>query len=471
MRDGWICALIVTLLFLPDSARLVKAAEPSASAAQMGQSSRVELVSEEAATVVFLTRIVNRGPAPLVSAKIHLHAPVELLHQTIQELEVDGQPERLTDRWGSLVLAYRSERLQPQATLTGRWAAWATIRRFRWDLNLGGAARQPSGAAVESLSIDENAMYIRDLETLALADETVCSAAEQAAGGRTGDTAVLDGIFGLIMERLTYERDGSWQPVPEVLASGKGSCSEYTYAFLALCRSQGIASRYVGGIVGRPGEPFHLDKVFHRFPQAFVPDVGWVDFDPTRTDRANNKRLFFGRTPGPMLLTCVGDGGDGSLTGWDYLESHQWEGPQSQAARIRMAWWFPPPSPEVRRAVADFRQALAETTGEKRSALVDKAAAIGHPFVLPWLDDLLYEPSVRMAAARACLRIGGKGELAAVVNCLGRLNDAEGDREIGRLLNEVGGQRFGSNRGKWEAWLKTQTPRTPFPEDIPDPRQ
>ena len=167
-------------------------------------------------------------------------------------------------------------------------------------------------------------------------------------------------------------------------------------------------------------------------------------------------------------MTCVGDGGEGSLTGWDYLESHGWKGPKSQAARIRMAWWFAPPPAEIRRQVAGFRRALATTSGEERSALVEQALAIGHPFVLPWLDDLLYERATRVGAARACLKIGGQGELSAVVNCLGRLADEAGDREIGRLLDEAGGQHFGSDRRKWEDWLKMQTPRTPLPGDTPE---
>jgi len=103
---------------------------------------------------------------------------------------------------------------------------------------------------------------------------------------------------------------------------------------------------------------------------------------------------------------------------------------------------------EIRRRVGEFRQRLTATTA-RSVALVEQALAIGHPFVLPWLDDLLYEPGTRVAAARACLKIGGKGELAAAINCLERLSDEAGDREIGRLLEETSGQKFGSDRPKW----------------------
>ena len=314
-------------------------------------------------------------------------------------------------------------------------------------------------------------MYLRDGKELLLGDPVIAAAAEEAARGKTGTVGVLDGVFGLVMDRLSYDRDGKWDPAPQVLTSGKGSCSEYTYCFIALCRKNGIPTRYVGGIVGRLGVPFHLDKVFHRFPQAYLPEVGWVDFDPTRTERANNKRLFFGQTPGPMLLLSVGDGGEGSLTGTDYLESHSWAGKSTKASSLRQAWWFSPPPSGVRSKVERFRRSLGSTIGEKREGLVAEALKIGHPFVLPWLDDLLYEPGPRVAAARACLKIGGQGELAAVINSLGRLEDAAGDRQIGELLDQFTGERFGDDRNKWNEWLKAQTPRTPLPGDEPEKKR
>jgi hypothetical protein len=199
-----------------------------------------------------------------------------------------------------------------------------------------------------------------------------------------------------------------------------------------------------------------------------VPELGWVDFDPTRTDRANNKRLYFGQTPGPMLLLDVGDGGEGSLTGADYLESHSWADKKAEASSLRQAWWFAPPPSRVRAAVEQFRRSLSSTLGEKRKGLVGKALKIGHPFVLPWLDDLLYETDTRVAAARVCLRIGGSEELAAVINCLERLNDTEGDRKVGQLLEEFTGERNGHDRSKWSEWLKARTPRRPLPGDEPE---
>lgn len=418
--------------------------------------------SELKATVVLVTRIIHRAGPPLKSARIQMHAPVDLPHQDISELDVEGHPKSATDRWGCPVLVYERPELMPGANLVARWTPWATTRRFRWDLK---AELDSSGPA---LPADERELNLRDGKHLLLNDPVLVVAAGEASRGKSNLVEVLDGVFGLVMERLSYDRDGRWQPAPKVLASGKGSCSEYTYCFIALSRKNGIPARYVGGIVGRAGEVFYLDRVFHRFPQAYLPGHGWVDFDPTRNERASNGRLYFGHSPGPMLLLSIGDGGEGSLTGTDYLESHSWADRNARASSLRQAWWFTPPPPKVRTQVAAFRRQLeAANSEETRAELVNRALAIGHPFVLPWLDDLLYVPGARVAAARACLKIGGQGVLGAVVNCLGRLADTDGDRQIGDLLDEFTGENIGSDRTRWNKWLKALTPRTPLPGDSP----
>lgn len=416
---------------------------------------------ERSVTVVFSARIIPRGEAALGSPRMILRLPVDLPHQTLDRLEVEGTPKRAMDRWNSPVLVYERSELKPGEILTGRWTVSAVVREFQW-------MRSPSpNDGVVSLPADERALYLRDGAAFDLSHPAVREAAKQACAGRSNDWSRLEGIFDLVMERLQYERDGKWQPAPEALTSGKGSCSEFSYAFIALCRASGIPARYVGGLVGRTGVPLHVDTVFHRYPQAFVSGVGWVDFDPTRTDRAKDRRLYFGRTSPGMLLLCVGDGGEGSATGWDYLESHRWSGGASKAVRLRTGWWFPEPPSEVRKAVADFRARLSAPRSDPR-ALVAHAAQIGHPFVLPWLDDLLYEPAARVSVADVFLKIGGQASLRAVVNSLRRVRDRDGDRRIGELLNSFTGQKWGDDREKWREWLNTR--RAPPPTSSPLPR-
>jgi len=433
---GWLCAgLALTLA-------------PSAKGETSG-SVAAKTLREQAVTVVFTVRIVPPANAGLASPQIHLRLPVSLPHQSITSLDVEGTPKKITDCWDSPVLVYQKSKLDPGEILTGRWMASARVREFQWKLP---PSTVESGV---SLSAEERLLYLRDATGFALTNPVVRDAAQRACAGKTNDLSRLEGIFDLVMERLQYDRDGKWQPAPEALATGKGSCSEFSYAFIALCRASGIPARYAGGIAGRAGVPFHLDAVFHRYPQAFVDGLGWIDFDPTRTDRSKDRRLYFGRTSPNMLLLCVGDGGEGSATGWDCLEAHRWAGRTSNAARIRLGWWFPEPPPEVRTAVASYRDDLAGSKAT-RSELVARALTIGHPLVLPWLDDLLYEQATRVEAAQAMLKIGGDGALRAIVETLGRRRDREGDRQIGELLNSFTGQNWGDDRAKWREWLKTR---------------
>ncbi len=356
-----------------------------------------------------------------------MRLPLVLPHQDIDALDVEGQPRRELDRWQEPVLVYRQAELASGRMLTGRWSAECRIRELRWNLkgtvpfSLGRKSGQ--SPLSPSLSAEEKALYLRDAKNFALTDPAIKAAAAEATAGRRDEVAKLEGIHDFVMKRIEYVRDGRWDAAPAVLASGKGSCSEYTYVFIALCRAAGIPARYVGGITARPGKPLHVDLVAHRFSQAFVEGVGWVDIDPTRDRHAKDHHLYFGRTPGLMLLLCVGDGGEGSLTDWDYRALLLWKGKQEKddedddsprapnyapTAIVQVGWWLPQPTAEIRRKVAAFRKSLAETPPRQRRPLIDEALKIDHPFVLPWFDDLLYDRSTRVEAARAFLKIGGK---------------------------------------------------------------
>ncbi len=407
--------------------------------------------SEQKITVVYVCRIVNYGKTAIQTAQVRMYTPIQLPQQTVRALEVEGKPSRAKDRWGSLVLTYNQPEIIPGQSMIGRWTATATIRQYVWDLN------QCNITAGTMLPAEEEKFYLRDTKLLALSNPVIQAAARDAVQGRTGRVARLEGIFDLVMERLRFVADGKWLPASEVLTRGEGSCSEYSSCFVALCRANGIPARYVAGIHVKQtkGVSFYRDTGNHLYSQAFLPGTGWVDFDPTWTDNKKNHRLHFGRTSQTILLTAVGDGGDDS---WNGLGTHSWQGDKLGVRRYRVGWWFPtPPPPDIKQKVNTFRQRMAiASEKQQRLELVHMALTIGHPFVLPWLDDLLYEPGVRVEAAKACLTIGGDGVLRALVDSLGSPTDLEGDKQISELLHTFTGQQLGSDRASWNAWLKTR---------------
>jgi hypothetical protein len=111
---------------------------------------------------------------------------------------------------------------------------------------------------------------------------------------------------------------GGWDIPEVVLKRGKGSCSEYTFTFVALCRAAGLPARYRGSLVVR-GDDASIDEAFHRWAEVYFPNYGWVPIDANRGDQkgAADQARGFGESSNRFLVTTQG-GGDSELLAWDY---------------------------------------------------------------------------------------------------------------------------------------------------------
>ena len=72
--------------------------------------------------------------------------------------------------------------------------------------------------------------------------------------------------------------------VSDVLKVGAGVCQDFTHLSLALLRRVGLPCRCVSGYLYKPGVP---ELQTHAWGEAFVPGVGWLAFDPTHAQLAN----------------------------------------------------------------------------------------------------------------------------------------------------------------------------------------
>ncbi len=74
-------------------------------------------------------------------------------------------------------------------------------------------------------------------------------------------------------------------PVLEVLRRRRGVCQDFAHFQISCLRSLGLAARYVSGYLltrPPPGRPKLVGAdASHAWLSVFVPDFGWVDFDPT----------------------------------------------------------------------------------------------------------------------------------------------------------------------------------------------
>lgn len=70
------------------------------------------------------------------------------------------------------------------------------------------------------------------------------------------------------------------------LFTGKrGSCSDYASAYTLLARAAGLTVRYAEGYVlesgGRPNIYVIKSRDSHAYPEVFIPNMGWMVFEPT----------------------------------------------------------------------------------------------------------------------------------------------------------------------------------------------
>lgn len=73
--------------------------------------------------------------------------------------------------------------------------------------------------------------------------------------------------------------------LPEVLRRRRGVCQDFSHLAIGCLRAQGLAARYVSGYLVThppPGMPRRIGAdASHAWFSTFVPEHGWVDFDPT----------------------------------------------------------------------------------------------------------------------------------------------------------------------------------------------
>ncbi len=88
-------------------------------------------------------------------------------------------------------------------------------------------------------------------------------------------------------------------PIDEALRLRKGVCQDYTHIMIALVRQLGIPCRYISGYLfpqGR-GSERATSTAMHAWLEAYLPELGWIGFDPTNDTLADERhvRVAIGR--------------------------------------------------------------------------------------------------------------------------------------------------------------------------------
>ena len=85
-------------------------------------------------------------------------------------------------------------------------------------------------------------------------------------------------------------------PVQTVLEHRRGVCQDFAHLAIGCLRSYGLAARYVSGYIETlppPGqEKLVGSDASHAWFSVYLPDVGWMDFDPTNNQIPGDQHII-----------------------------------------------------------------------------------------------------------------------------------------------------------------------------------
>jgi transglutaminase-like putative cysteine protease/sugar lactone lactonase YvrE len=261
----------------------------------------------------------NHGPDRLERADLFLALPAR--HPTFElvgplELLAPGS-KTVTDQWGQRAAHYVFDRVASGATLKVGWRARARlfeVSAFPYPHKVGPLGQLPAEAR----------RYLADADKYDLRHPAIQKAVREAVGGEKNPYWAARRIYRYIHKRMVYKLSGGWNAAPRVLARGSGSCSEYSFVFIAMCRAAGIPARYVGAVVLRK-DLASWDDVYHRWVELYLPGLGWLPVDPSRGDKPTEAERgdAFGNLTADFLVTTQGGGGSSALR-WTYNHDARW---------------------------------------------------------------------------------------------------------------------------------------------------
>ncbi|NMB74114.1 MAG: transglutaminase [Myxococcales bacterium] len=299
--------------------------------------------------VVFSHQVRNFGPDAVVDLESLLSLPGDTTSQTLLAPPAfsPAGPEMASDQFGQKAARFRVALLPAGQTAESRIKVRVRTRDVRYHIY------PEKVSSAWNIPPELRRLYLADSSKLDIANPVIVKAVAEAVGKEKNPYWIARRIYRYIHQRMHYERVGGWDTAPQVLARGSGSCSEYTFVFMAMCRTAGIPARYAGSVVMRQDEASY-DDVFHRWVEIWLPPYGWIPVDPSRGDKASEAERAdaFGHLTNDFLITTLGGGGS-TLLDWNYNANERFQCQGRCRVEVEaLADWSPedpdlPPAPSA----------------------------------------------------------------------------------------------------------------------------
>jgi transglutaminase-like putative cysteine protease len=113
-------------------------------------------------------------------------------------------------------------------------------------------------------------------------------------------TDTVNDLMQRIYHDFTFDPDFTTlaTPLATVLEHRRGVCQDFAHLAIGCLRSRGLSARYVSGYIETlppPGEKKLVGAdASHAWFSVYVPEQGWIDFDPTNNTRPNTQHITLG---------------------------------------------------------------------------------------------------------------------------------------------------------------------------------
>jgi sugar lactone lactonase YvrE len=270
--------------------------------------------TEENHKVTFNHNVTCYGPGKILSLDVNVALAENRDNQEIiGDFEYNIKPtEILTDKWGQKTALFHFNNLKPgdktEIQVSTTFKSF-DVRYFIYPENVGLLSELPN---------DIKEKYLGDDEKYQINDKIIQQTIQDVVGDEQNPYWIMRNIHQYLIGHLHYVMDGAWDTAPTVITNGHGSCSEYSFVFMALCKAAGLPTRYVGSTWDRK-EDAYMDDVYHRWVEVYLPNYGWIPTDPTHGDRITPRDQAFpiGLVRKEALITTQSGGGSETME-WTY---------------------------------------------------------------------------------------------------------------------------------------------------------
>ncbi|MBN2364563.1 MAG: transglutaminase [Calditrichaeota bacterium] len=257
--------------------------------------------------------VKTTGSGKLHNLDVYFANPSDLNQQKIHSAEFTPAGHKtVTDRWNQEFVHFKYQDLVSEAVVTSRMSVQAEISEIQYFIF------PDECGTLQDIPSDIRKKYTANGSKYRTDDPFIRSRVEEIVKDEQNPYWIARKIFDYVRNTLEYKLEGGWNVAPFVLQRGTGSCSEYSFSFIALCRAAGVPARFVGAVVVR-GDDASLDEVFHRWPEVYLPNYGWIPMDPQGGDKPMPRERLanIGMLSNRFLITTQG-GGDSKYMGWYY---------------------------------------------------------------------------------------------------------------------------------------------------------